>query len=450
MGLLIANDNLLTALGITNKEQFDQTFADFSEFETFVEKCGYEYDFDEEGNLILITPKSKEINTGINGFKPDKNYFYVEALEDGKLYFTPDSNKDSNNNQAVGFYSLNGFSWNELPNQFSINLEEGQKMYFKSNRKGYEMGTAWQGRYNIYDGSQTNVYSTFYYTNKFNVGGDIRSLFYLDDFEDKIEFPQQSSTKVYPCAKLFANNNGLISAANLEIHIKDFKVENAFHSMFKECRNLVMAPEKLPATTLTQSCYTSMFYNCKKLTTAPELPATTLAYLCYSEMFSGCTSLVSAPELPATTLANNCYQSMFQGCSSLVNAPELPATTLGNNCYNSMFMSCSNLVNAPELPATTLKDQCYYQMFQGCSSLITAPELPATTLTHSCYNYIFRDCTNLNYIKAMFTNSPSGFTYWWVYNVSPTGTFVKNSAATWNETGNNGIPEGWTVETADS
>jgi hypothetical protein len=34
----------------------------------------------------------------------------------------------------------------------------------------------------------------------------------------------------------------------------------------------------------------------------------------------------------------------------------------------------------------------------------------------------------------------------WVSGVSSTGTFVKNVAATWNVTGKNGIPSGWTIE----
>ena len=34
----------------------------------------------------------------------------------------------------------------------------------------------------------------------------------------------------------------------------------------------------------------------------------------YNSMFSGCTSLVNAPELPATTLSESCYNSMFYGC----------------------------------------------------------------------------------------------------------------------------------------
>lgn len=70
-------------------------------------------------------------------------------------------------------------------------------------------------------------------------------------------------------------------------------------------------------------------------------------------------------------------------------------------------------------------------MFDGCTSLTTAPELPATTLAASCYSFMFKNCTNLNYIKAMFTTTPStGYTNSWVSGVSATGTFVKNSAAT--------------------
>ena len=60
-----------------------------------------------------------------------------------------------------------------------------------------------------------------------------------------------------------------------------------------------------------------MFYVCISLTTAPNLPATTLVESCYSSMFNGCTSLTTAPNLPATTLAKYCYYSMFDGCQQL-------------------------------------------------------------------------------------------------------------------------------------
>lgn len=101
------------------------------------------------------------------------------------------------------------------------------------------------------------------------------------------------------------------------------------------------------------------------------------------------------------------------------------------------------------LPATTLANECYSHMFRGCTSLTIAPELPATTLAGYCYDSMFYGCTNLSYIKAMFTTTPGDlYTYYWVDSVKATGTFVKNSAATWDVTGNSGIPSGWTVETA--
>ena len=153
--------------------------------------------------------------------------------------------------------------------------------------------------------------------------------------------------------------------------------------------------------------------------------------------------------IPATTLATFCYDSMFRDCTSLTTAPELPATTLASSCYNNMFYGCWSLTTAPELPATTLATYCYQFMFYLCTSLTTAPELPATTLANNCYKNMFYGCSNLNYIKAMFVTTPSSsYTSDWVKGVAASGTFVKNSAATWSGTGVNSIPSGWTVRTA--
>ena len=128
----------------------------------------------------------------------------------------------------------------------------------------------------------------------------------------------------------------------------------------------------------------------------------------------------------------------------------LPATTLEESCYNYMFENCRSLTTAPELPATTLANNCYDSMFSYCTSLTTAPELPATTLANGCYNFMFEGCSSLNYIKAMFTTTPStSYTSNWVSGVSATGTFVKNASAQWNVSGGNGVPNGWTVETAE-
>ena len=226
-------------------------------------------------------------------------------------------------------------------------------------------------------------------------------------------------------------------------------VNQCYSYMFSNSTGLTTAPE-LPATTLAQGCYMDMFQGCASLIQAPELPATTLAVDCYGHMFGGCTSLTAAPELPATILTEYCYKQMFINCTSLTTAPKLPATVLANSCYESMFQQCSSLTVAPELPATSLSNACYKSMFYTCSSLTTAPALPATALTSECYEFMFRSCSKLNCIKAMFITEPTTeYTDRWVRGVASTGTFVKNSDATWDVSGVNGIPANWTVITAD-
>ena len=198
----------------------------------------------------------------------------------------------------------------------------------------------------------------------------------------------------------------------------------------------------------TQYSYSGLFDNSKQIKDASniELPADTLAEYCYDSMFHFCTSLTMAPELPATTLAENCYSGMFQFCSSLTTAPAiLPATTLANYCYYGMFSGCSSLTTAPELPATTLAGGCYSYMLDTCSSLTTAPELPAATLAENCYSGMFAYCPNLttvimlnptappnssNHISDMFFGTPS--TKVLIVPIDATGYSTSWAGTTWS------------------
>ena len=150
------------------------------------------------------------------------------------------------------------------------------------------------------------------------------------------------------------------------------------------------------------------------------------------------------------TLRNYIYQGLFYECSSLVIAPPLHLTSTTNYCCYSMFRGCSSLVSIDVVFPATVSTSCYQQMFTGCANLVLNPVLPSTTLVTNCYSSMFQDCAKINYIKAMFTTAPtSSYCYYWVSGVSATGTFVKNSAATWTDTfGVNAIPTGWTVQTA--
>ena len=303
-------------------------------------------------------------------------------------------------------YKLNDGEWTHItsntePSASAIVVTRGNKIQFRGDNTSYSDGLS----YNTFGSS----------TAEFEVEGNIMSLIDSTDFSTLTTLQDN-----YTFYNLFSNCTGLTSAKNLV----------------------------LPAITLAENCYGSMFRNCTSLTIAPALPATNLAESCYSGMFGECKSLTTAPELPATTLDNNCYGSMFRNCTSLITAPALPATTLANNCYGNMFYSCTSLTTAPSvLPATTLNSQCYQRMFLNCSSLTTAPALPSTTLKFMCYSGMFQNCTKLNYIKCLATDiSASDCTKNWVSGVSSTGTFIKNPNMTSWPTGMNGIPDNWTIE----
>lgn len=106
-----------------------------------------------------------------------------------------------------------------------------------------------------------------------------------------------------------------------------------YHALFTQCTTIVNASELiLPFLDMGNGDYRGMFKDCTSLVTAPELPATTLSDYCYSSMFRGCTSLTTAPVLRAESLAKSCYNYMFDGCAKLNNITML-AKNIGNESY---------------------------------------------------------------------------------------------------------------------
>lgn len=306
------------------------------------------------------------------------NYFYVEDVSGSDNTLSIAKNNKYAPTIEV-FSSTDKVNWTSIgttsTTAITATIPSNGKLYLKANTNNW----ASSNDVNIITASGTH-----------NVGGNIMSLLYGDDFENKTGFLTEKAI----FNSLFANNNKLINANKLI----------------------------LPATTLTQSCYGYMFANCTSLTQTPVLPATTLAYYCYEGMFQNCRSLATAPVLPATTLVTSCYQSMFQGCTSLTTAPVLPATTLTQGCYQNMFTNCTSLTQTPALPATTLSMFCYHSMFQGCTNL----------------NKVTTYATDISEYNCLFN---------WVQNVAATGDFYNLGGATY-EIGTNGIPTGWTEHTS--
>ena len=166
-------------------------------------------------------------------------------------------------------------------------------------------------------GNGTNGATNIVSTNNVELSGNIMSLV------DEEIFATITTMEGASFAGLFAGNKDLIG---------------------KEGTFIINASGLLlPATTLSENCYSRMFAGCSELTDTPtELPALTLAPGCYSNMFEGCDKISDAPHLPATELVDRCYASMFYQCGSLKNVTCLATTITGSDCTTDWLYEVNN------------------------------------------------------------------------------------------------------------
>ena len=263
----------------------------------------------------------------------------------------------------------------------------------------------------------SNGIGRFTTTKKFNLEGNCMSMLFGDD-----------------------------AASNTSLSGKNY----AFYELFYRCDVVEISNDFLPAQSLSTYCYDSMFQMCRELINMPNLPAKILPNYCYQSMFCYCKKLKNALEsIPSEIVGVASCNAMFQECTSLVNAPELPALHLDTSSYTNMFYGCTSLQKAPSvLPSQSLQRYCYNTMFRGCSSLERASIILGLEFNaDSVCTQMFYGCSKLNYIECHLDDElGSGYTSSWVYGVGTSGTFVKNSCASWSDVfGNDAIPTGWNV-----
>lgn len=382
----------------------------------------------------LLYAKSKEL----------PNYLCFTALVDNSTI-----GKTGTYTSSLEF-SVNGSTWNVFDNSTTINLNAGEKAYFR--------GT------NTRLASSDSVCTTFVMTGSIAGSGNVMSLLYANDFDTRLSLT----------------------------------VGNEFRSLFINCTALTSAPE-LPATTVSGwSTYDRMFKGCTSLVAAPDLPASSLSRGCYTSMFEGCTGMLTAGTMSITSVAQDSLNSMFKGCSALIDASniEINATSISTSSFLGMFYNCISLVSPPSLRivgayANTAFSQMFYNcgiksfpsfhmtnigaselqyMFYGCSSMegdidlssctsaygtyqcremfrncskITKAVLPSITeVPASAYQDMFNGCSMLSYVMILSISVASNWSLsGWLNNVASNGILVKHIDATW--TGN--VPSNWTV-----
>ena len=162
---------------------------------------------------------------------------------------------------------------------------------------------------------------------------DAASLLYsLDDGKTWTSFDADGGTTVnlphvgdYVCFKAGVSGNTKISKSD-----NDYRK----FTLSKKCGAYgnVMSlldgtdDETATAATMGDYCFRALFSG-SKITTAPEFPASTLSDYCYDNAFSACEYLVTPmTALPALSVPQYAYRSMFYNCTALTTAPEINAT----------------------------------------------------------------------------------------------------------------------------
>lgn len=190
----------------------------------------------------------------------------------------------------------------------------------------------------------------------------------------------------------YSKNNGekIPIESDIEIHLEQFDVVQFYGN-----------GTDYSGTKIVSGINMSLYGNIMSLVDEENFATiTTMEGASFAGLFAGntCGFEASGLLLPATTLSENCYSGMFAGCSGMSATPiELPALTLATGCYSNMFEGCDMIPAAPHLPATELVDRCYASMFSGCGTIEQVTCL-ATTITGT-------DCTTdwLNGVKPAGT-----------------------------------------------
>lgn len=253
-------------------------FNSYEEYESFKRSEDYKVP-----NICAIE-NNGEINVEYNS----NTYFWIEALEDITVFF-----RDANSaNTPRGNYSFDKITWTAFKQNQSVVVLTGTKLYIKNP---------------VIPGSY-NAVGKFIISGACNIGGNIMSLLYGDDFLNNTVFPQY-----------------------------------CFYGLF-ENSPIVCAHELLiTATSLGVMCCSAMFHNCKQLITAPQLPIlNTAGWGVFSSMFDGCTSLTIAPTLLTENIINTeFYDYMFSGCTNLSYIKALFKTqpTVGSQSFTKEWVS---------------------------------------------------------------------------------------------------------------
>lgn len=321
---------------------------------------------------------------------PNPDYFYVERLgnDSGKsINIYSESEYGEQPSIYAIEYSHDKTSW--YPISVSTTVEEikdieepGEKIYFR--------------------GTNTNIMKLRIKPEfKYAIGGDITTML---DPVGGIETPERNVFKgmFYERSTSQDPTEGahyLVSAENLVLPAKTV-VDNGYASMFECCENLLTPPAELPALELGEYAYWSMFMNCEAMTTVPVIKAISASTESLGYMFRDCHELtdLSAMELPMTSYPEACCDNMFSWCEKLAKAPQMTIEGMENEAFYCMFYDCGLLedISGISVTAASAAVDAFSFMFEGCGMLNMVLDLSSVAdFERGACVGMYRNCSSL-------------------------------------------------------
>ena len=172
------------------------------------------------------------------------------------------------------------------------------------------------------------------------------------------------------CYYLFYNYSG--TSVNDLISYSDTENVTNMISMFYQCLKLTTIPQ---LDTSSATDMTRMFYNCQKLTTIPQLDTSKVTDM--RGMFYGCNKLASMSQLNTSNVTN--MDSMFRFCVILttIDITHMNITDSYNtyffadSCYSLTKLIIRNMTTIPVLNKNAFNN-CYH--FAGTTNATYNPE----------------------------------------------------------------------------
>ena len=172
------------------------------------------------------------------------------------------------------------------------------------------------------------------------------------------------------CYYLFYNYNG--TSVNDLISYNDTENVTNMISMFYQCEKLTTIPQ-LDTSKVTDM--TRMFYQCQKLITIPQLDTSKVTDM--RSMFYACNGLATIPQLNTSNVTN--MDSMFSYCISLatIDITHMNITdsyntySFASNCYSLTKLIIRNMNSIPTLKSNACTS-CYH--FTGTTDATYNPQ----------------------------------------------------------------------------